>query len=412
MNKKQRRAEGDCEVSQAGVAVLPSTPGRITKSSKRLSTDQQALDKLYAATQDVRVLWALQQRRLRMVVSDLSKEFDADGRVRSSISLVKETGRMAASKSPLGTGTNLMALNKDLLRICVADEGCELGKFDLEGADSWTVAAECAALGDEMMLLDLRAGLKPAKVLCLLYELGSCVNELGRSHIIEKLRFAQFPSWLYPAAKSTIHGYCYGSGWETTRDTILKYSMADLPLELGEAKPIVLSKAKVEKLRAAAASRYPGIKLWHQAEGKALLERGWLDMSTGHRRLFFGRKAEWKHGHKLPNHDTLKEWLASKPQYYTTLVVKKALWNLWHDPENRQTKVVHSYPGAEPVPIPRLRVEPLMARHDELLVQWRVEDRAWALEKMKGWLTTELSIAGQRVVIPAEGKAGGDWSMQ
>jgi hypothetical protein len=187
--------------------------------------------------------------------------------------------------------------------------------------------------------------------------------------------------------------------------------MADLPLELGETKPIVLSKTEVEKLRAAAAARYPGIKLWHAAEGRAMLERGYLDMSTGHRRMFFGRKAEWKHGHKQPNHDTLKEWLASKPQYYTTLATKRALLKLWEDPENRCWVRPMSGPGHEPFPTGTLRVEPLMARHDELLVQWRAEDRAWALEKMKSYFDTELLIAGRRIVIPVEGKVGQDWRM-
>lgn len=92
------------------------------RSGKKVATDQQALDLLYAYTRDERCLWVLQQRRLRKVVSDLKGELvDHDGRARSSVSFVKETGRMAESEAPHGTGLgNRQALNKDLRRIVVA----------------------------------------------------------------------------------------------------------------------------------------------------------------------------------------------------------------------------------------------------------------------------------------------------
>lgn len=215
-----------------------------------------------------------------------------------------------------------------------------LYQLDLEGADSWTVAAECAALGDATMLEDLRAGVKPAQAVALLYVHGETVNQWSRAEIKRvwqesKVR-NRLEEWLYPAAKSTTHGYCYGSGWMTTRDTILKYSMADLPLELGDAKPIALSKAEIEKLRACCALRYPGIALWHAKEGRDMRERGYLQMPTGHVRRFWGLKCEWKQGREQANHETLREWLASKPQYNTTYVLKLALHRLWHDGENRR----------------------------------------------------------------------------
>lgn len=385
-SKRKGNAEADEEVSAK-------------PSGKRLSTDQNALDLLYAKTEDVRVLWCLQQRRLKKVVTDLAKEIDDDGRIRCSFSLVKETGRMAASESPTGTGTNMQAWNKDLRRVVVADEGCLMGQCDLEGADSWTVAAECAALGDSTMLDDLRAGLKPAKVLCLLYLLGDQINQWDRAKIKAKLREVEQPDWLYPGAKSCVHGSSYGMGIPTMIQTVLKYSMADLPLELGETKPIVMTTEQAKKLQSAFFSRYPGVKLWHEAEKRNLLNKGFVITSAGHLRRFYGRKAEWKKGVKVASHETLKEALASKPQFYTTWATKMAVWRMWNAPENR-------------TPEGSLRVEPLTVVHDSILFQFRAEERAAVGDRVRSWFGNEVEIAGAKIVVPADGTVGQDWSMK
>jgi hypothetical protein len=366
-------------------------------AGKRFSTDQQTLDKLYAATQDVRVLWCLQQRRLRLAATNLDKEIDDDGRIRSSISLVKETGRMAASESPMGTGTNLQSWDKHHRHVMVADEGCVMGQCDLEGADSWTVAAECAALGDTKMLEDLRAGLKPAKGLCFGYFEPGLYQNASTDLMKARLKELTLPDWLYPGAKSSLHGGCYGSGWRTTIDTILKYSMADLPLDLKTARPIVLSKEQVDKLRSALFLRYPGIKAWHAKTEKLLLTTGVLEMNTGHRRRIYQRKAEFKQGRKVACHETLKEVLSSAPQYYTTYSIKLALRNLWYADDNRDGE--------------KLKVEPLLCVHDSILTQWRREDDTFARPFMREIFQNEILIAGQRIVIPAEGFCYSDWSM-
>lgn len=393
----------------AGPRETPSQPGSVVaraKSSKlppgkRPSTDQHALDKLYAATQDIRALWVLQQRRLKKVVSDLDMPVDEDGRIRCGLSLVKDTGRMAASKSPLGTGANLMAWNKDLRRVCVADEGKDIYRFDLKGADSWTVACECAALGDRTMLEDLQAGLKPAEILCLIYLCGDSVNSLTRDEIKTKLETLELESWLYPGAKSVVHGSCYGAGWQTIKDTVLKYSMADLPVELRSAKPIVLEKKTVEALQGAFFSRYWGVKLLHAHEGKEMMKWGMFQTSTGHVRRFFGKKTEWSSSlrKQLPCHETLKAWLASKPQFYTTEVMKMALLRLWEDEENRRED------GS-------LHIEPLIVIHDSGDFQAEEGRREWAVGKIKSYFENPVMIAGETVVIPADGKRGKDWGLE
>jgi uracil-DNA glycosylase family 4 len=370
-------------------------------AGKKPCTDQQSLDQLYARSQDVRVLWVLQQRRLKKVATDLQIEVDIDSRVRASVSLIKETGRMSEKKSPLNTGLNRQALNKDLRNVCIADPGCVFIQRDLSGADSWTVAAECAVDDDRTMLDDLLAGLKPAKILALLYVCGPSINLLDRDALKAKLAEEEpsFPPWLYAGAKACVHGSSYLMGHNTMIDTLLKGSMADLPLKLEDAKPLVLTKLQVETLQNLFFSRYPGLAKWHQREGWNLMIKGSVTMSTGHTRTVFGRKAEIKKGHLVPCHETLKAILSTKPQYYTTLGVKLALWNLWNDPQNRDAT------GA-------LRIEPLVLVHDSILVQTRERDKDLARVKMREWFDNELDIANEKITIPADGSIATDWSMK
>lgn len=409
-----------------GMSASESTTASLfgtAKGTKRLSTDQIALDRLYAQTQDVRVLWVLQQRRLRKVVCDLSTRLDKDGRLRASISLVKETGRMSESAAPTGCGLNRQALNKDLLAICIPDEGYEMAKLDLEGADSWTVACEAASLGDSTMLDDLKAGIKPAQVVGLIYvHNASFINSLAREEITRRLPEIKQRAWLYPASKAIAHGTPYGMGWETLQMTLLKNSMSELPLDLKDSRPIVLSKQQIEDLREAFFSRYPGVKKWQEKVGRQLMEKGWLATSTGHVRRFYGRKSEISKGRKVVNHETWKEALASMPQYYTTYSIKQAWGKMWRDPENwryRQKAYCIGYSEGdhrsdvgentgERVQI----VEPLALKHDEILMQWRKEDREWAIDKLREWFRTPVTIAGIEVVIPAAGKIGSNWRME
>jgi hypothetical protein len=125
-HKRSAVCDRETQTTDQNAQVQPATveeaPQPAAKSSKKISTGQQALDLLYAYTRDERALWVLQQRRLRKVVSDLKGDLaDHDGRARSSVSFVKETGRMAEAEAPHGTGLgNRQALNKDLRRVVVA----------------------------------------------------------------------------------------------------------------------------------------------------------------------------------------------------------------------------------------------------------------------------------------------------
>ena len=93
--------------------------------------------------------------------------------------------------------------------------------MDLEGADGWTVACECARLGDATMLQDLQAGMKPAKIIALLYWFGPDLNDLERDDL-KWLHDHMFPivkklagDWIYLGSKRVQHGSSYMMGVPT-----------------------------------------------------------------------------------------------------------------------------------------------------------------------------------------------------
>jgi hypothetical protein len=115
-----------------------------------------------------------------------------------------------------------------------------------------------------------------------------------------------------------------------------------------------------------------------------------LVAASGHIRKFFNREK-----------DRLGEALAHEPQANTTYATNTAARNLWYDPDNR-----YCIEGRT-----SLRVKPMHQVHDELLLQWRVEDTPWAVGKIKQWFANPLRIAGQDIVIPFEGSYGTNWAM-
>lgn len=90
--------------------------------------------------------------------------------------------------------------------------------------------------------------------------------------------------------------------------------------------------------------------------------------------------------------------LSHLPQVVTTHTINSAMGKCYNDPENRRDD------GS-------LRIEPLHSVHDELVVQWRIEETEWAKVKIKEWFNNPLVIAGKQITIPYDGKYGPNWAM-
>lgn len=363
-------------------------------------------------------------RHLEGVRETLQIEPDPDGRVRCGYSLEAETGRVKCYTSPTGSGANLQTIQKDLRGNYSADDGYDFFQCDLEGADGWTVAAHCARLGDDTMLLDYRAGMKPAKITALMYWFGTEINQLDR----DSLKFHHdrtFPivkrevgKWLYLGCKRVQHGSSYLMGIPTMQLNVLKDSFKE------SGTPLFMEYSEAKRLQQDCFfARYSGVPLWHSWAEATVAARGELESANGSVRVFFGRRF----GKDIK--DTVKEFLAHEPQSNTTWATNLAALALWRDPANRVVSIdrrkftfscgdgaVHYWAGPihafNRIVPGSLVIEPLHQVHDALCGQWPTFLRDWARAKVKSYFKNELRIAGINITIPFEGNFGPSWGNQ
>jgi uracil-DNA glycosylase family 4 len=356
------------------------------RKTEKLTTDVEALlhlRKKFAG--DAFLNGILRHRHLEGILETLNIKPDPDGRVRCGYNAVgTETGRLTCYTSPTGAGANLQTITKKLRKNYIADEGYDFFQCDLAGADGWTVAAHCARLGDRTMLDDYNEGLKPAKILALLYDLGADVNTLDRDSLRNLGRVVDPDGWLYFSSKRTQHGSNYLMGIPTMVTQVMKdsYKLS--------GEPIYLEHANARALQGLYFLRYPGLRKYHAWAESKLVADGTLVSASGQKRIFFGRRF----GNYI--HDTVKEFLSHEPQSNTTYSTNLAMLNLWSDPENR-------WPDGS------LIIEPLHQVHDALCGQWPRDRREWAKKKVTSYFNNTLTIAGISIVIPFEGKFGRSW---
>lgn len=381
------------------------------RKTNKFTTDIDALLKLRRKLPGDEFLnGVIRHRHLEGLLETLNIKADADGRVRCAYNIVgTETGRLACKTSPTGAGANLTTITKKLRYNYAADPNCDFGQHDLSGADGWTVAAHCARLGDPTMLNDYLAGLKPAKIIALLYAFGFDVNSLDTESLLWWSSKESFKAvsqtvgtGIYDCCKVVQHGSNYEMGVPTMQMNVMKKSFKE------SGVPIYMEHRDAVALQGYYFSRYLGLKTWHQWAESHLVAHGTLTSASGHTRVFFGRR----YGAYI--HDTVKEFLADEPQQNTTYATNLAMERLWTDSENRHqglvlTDAYETYiatlegkPGA-------LFIEPLHSVHDALCTQSPTANRIWVGHKVKQWFNNELEIAGQKITIPFEGAFGPSW---
>lgn len=344
-----------------------------------LSVDETALLRLRKKVKSPVPGLALRLRRLNTRISMLGISADADGRIRCAYNHVgQETGRTSCYTSPTGSGYNLTTIPDCDRDLFVADDDHWLAQLDLEGADGWTVAANLARLGAPAMLEDLKAGLRPAKILVLLRKLGSQVNHWDRKKLLAETAKVSKKDPLYFLSKKTQHGTSYLMGAQTCAKAAFLESD-------GEMDPTAKEMAELQGLFEA---RYR-VSLWHGAtERRMKADRYKMECPSGHVRRF----RNWPER-------VLTEALAHEPQSNTTLAINTALLRCWEDPENQ-------LPGG------KRRVQPLHQIHDALLFQFAKRDLVWAKRKLREWYNNPITIAGITLVIPFEGHYGPSWGQQ
>ena len=334
----------------------------------------------YSVCQAAIEIRSLQTRQQMLAISA-----DRDGRIRCGYNLVgSNTGRITCYESPTGSGYNLQTIpnytepslapggvlgDRDLF---LADPGYYIFQCDLSGADGWTVAAYSAMLGDSTMLDDYKAGISPFKILTLMLR-GKPVSS-DRQELAQQVKIIGKDDWDRFACKRVQHGGSYLEGGITISRNILKDSEGKL----------VMSPKECDGLKEYFFNRYWGVRKWHDWIQRRLREKPVLVAASGQVRQFFGRPEE-----------VLTKAVAFEPQGNTTFATNLAAWQLWNDNENRIGN--------------KLIIEPLHQVHDALIGQFPKEKTEWAKTKIRGYFNNELTIAGQKIVIPFEGDFGSSW---
>jgi len=360
------------------------------KTTTRTSDIEAILNLKKARPTDAFLTGILTHRHLEGLRETLQITPDPDGRVRCGYSLEAETGRVKCFTSPTGSGANLQTIQKSLRYSYIADPDYHFFQCDLEGADGWTVAAHCRRFGDSNMWDDYIAGLKPAKLVALMYWFGRDINNFDRDELkwihdnIFPLVLERAGKWLYLGCKRVQHGSSYLMGVPTMCLNILKDSFKE------SGTPIYMEQSVARQLQQLFFTRYPGILVWHKWAESKLVADGQLSSASGQTRLFFGRRF----GANM--HDTVKEFLAHEPQSNTTWATNMAMLNLWNDPKNRRSD------GS-------LIIEPLHQVHDALCGQFPIDHTEWARAKIRSYFNNTLTIANQEVLIPFDGAYGPSW---
>lgn len=367
----------------------------------RPTTNYEALLKLSKISSHPVISISLDLSRLRTRAQMLAIR-SINGRMHCSYNLVgTETGRITSSKSILPSygkkrvGANLQTIPDDwdtsdpdsplaqgMRDLFLADEGCYIGKADLKGADGWTIGAYMAAIGDRTMLDDLLYGIKPAQVVAYILMHGETQYKQfshDRAALLDAVQCVKKDMWQYFVSKVGIWGYFYTMGPKALAMNVFIQSEG----------ATVLSEKDAREFQRCIGVRYNAHRLHKYFENQIHIHPYpfKLECPNGMTRRFFGRKKE-----------ILGEVLAHVPQVVTTHATVMAATNLWMDVDNRRTD------GS-------LRVEILHQVHDELVMQWKIEDTQFAKEKIKLWFNNPIKIMNQVVTIPYDGAYGTAWSM-
>lgn len=352
------------------------------KTNKKTADTNALLTLLLKYDSDL-VYNVLKWRSYQEDIKQLRATVDPDGRIRTSYILTgTDTGRLSSSGSNSGSGYNLQTTRKYNRKYFVADPGKYIFQIDLSGADGWTVAAHSARLNDPTMLEDYYAGVKPARVIAVMYLTGR--TDLARmkpKDVLEAIAHEKIPEWLYAACKAVQHGTNYNMAERTMSVNILKNSWKY------SGEPVNLPPAECKKLQQLYLLRYPGVARWQNWVRLQLEGSGKLSCASGHTRQFFGRATD---------NATYQSALSHEPQANTTYATNLPLRRLWYDQANRR-------------PDGSLYIEPLHQVHDALIGQFDIDRVAIDIPRLREYFNNTLTIADREIVIPFEGEYGHYW---
>ncbi len=330
-------------------------------------------------------------RKLNKRISSLTSIIPrADGYIGFGFNAVgTETGRASAYKPIDGKGVQAQNVDRRDRDLFLADAGGYLLKADLEGADSWTVAAQLVALGDDAMMNDLLAGIKPAQALTIASLFGAeLITATPQVLSTYKKRMKEFTTQeeiargpgrtSYDAYKAVSHGSNYGMGPQTMHTNIFKKSEGDLWVSVQDCQK---GQDLYEK-------RYRGLKKLREKMANILTSVGYLDAFSGNRRFFFGRR----------DNSTIRVMLAQLPQAHTTYATNLLFDRLYHWHYNREASAPRQF-----------ILKPTNQVHDETVLSFAQHNLDRAREIFHLASQNSIECWGVPFVIPFDANYGDNW---
>jgi hypothetical protein len=314
-----------------------------------------------------------------------------DGYVGYSLNIVgTETGRGSCRKLPDGTGIQSQNQDRRDRDLYYPDFDHLMAKCDLEGADSWTVAAQLASLGDSTMMDDLMAGLKPAQIMGIAWTFGS--HLVGQPASVIKTYLADFKKLvkqeeasrgpgktIYDIMKAGSHGSNYGMGPATMQDNTFRRSDGELFVPISDFK----------RFQDLYAKRYKKLYALQEKMASILNTHGYLDSFSGNRRNFFSRR----------DSNTVRIMLSQLPQNITGFVTNQLLDRLYLWKRNRFSSTSRKFILA-----------PLNQVHDETVLQFHPSQTSAAHDIFYQAAQNKIVTWGVEYSIPFDANHGLNWA--
>lgn len=269
---------------------------------------------------------------------------------------------------------NVDRRDRDLV---IAPPGYSFLKADLEGADSWTQAAQLACLGDHRLMNDLLAGLKPAQRLAISRIMGEQYLSKSTEELLKlkKILKSEDGDLIYQICKAISHGSAYMMQELTMHKNIFKRSEGELYVPPHECK---ISQQLFFKCY-----DFPRV---HKKMGEIMMTKGYLDFSDGSRQYFLNRR----------DNATIREMLSAAPQNHTSRAANTTMLRICADPLNRDSSG-------------RLILKPLNQVHDETDGLFKTEDLSRVADIFHRNCDVPQTFWGQTFTIPFEAQYGPDW---
>lgn len=345
-------------------------PVQYNRKTGKATTDKDALQKLRRLRPGLEIISHIldYQKFAKLASTYADIELDADGRIRTSYSLVS-TWRLNSSKSHFGGGGNLQNIPKQteegrmVRQLFIPDEGKELLASDLSQAEARVVAWEAEDKHLIKMFQEGKVDVHWESTKGIFgfdkefpYEPSASLEWEGESFTLKELR---------NIGKTVKHATNYDMG---------PFMLQAILSRVGVFFDFGTCKTLLERTKAA----NPMLAEWKRKIREEVKATRTLISSFGRKREFMGRLGD----------DLYRAAYAFSPQNTVGEVLQVAIQNIWEEVDF---------------------VDILLNVHDEVIVQAKLKDRKRAIKAIKERMEIPLEIRGRELIIPCDFKVGDNW---